>query len=99
MVDQIDGPIAFLEYTGPNEESFGAFNKESEGGVEEGDRCIEEGEYINLRAERRTYQRRKRRERIPNDHEEILVGEVGPDLGFDETDVVDKSLKGKVVGG
>ncbi|WMV51736.1 hypothetical protein MTR67_045121 [Solanum verrucosum] len=52
---------------------------------------------INLRAKKRTYRRRKRKERIPNDPEEILVGEVGPDLEFDETGVVDKSLKGKVV--
>ncbi|KAH0722350.1 hypothetical protein KY289_005394 [Solanum tuberosum] len=55
-------------------------------------------ECINLMAERRTYQRRKRRERIPNDPEEIPVGEVGPDLGFDETYVVDESLKCKVIG-
>ncbi|KAL3360717.1 hypothetical protein AABB24_013923 [Solanum stoloniferum] len=172
MVDQMDGPIALLEYTGPSEESLGTFNKETKGGVKKGDIGVEEGgesvhftkpttapaafteppttgttsssqpasqptntetfgeleseystenssesdhedlfnegeaeydsdvheECINLRAERRTYQRRKRRERIPNDPEEIYVGEVGPDMGFDETDVVDKSLKGKVVG-
>ncbi|PHT34926.1 hypothetical protein CQW23_26726 [Capsicum baccatum] len=52
---------------------------------------------INLRAKRRTYQRRKRTERIPNDLEKFPFGEVGPDLGFDETKIVDKSLKGKVV--
>ncbi|WMV41463.1 hypothetical protein MTR67_034848 [Solanum verrucosum] len=183
MVDQMDGFIALLEYTGPNEESLGTFNKEIKRGVEERDRGVEEGgkdvhfpkptttepaafteptiepaafteppttkttsssqpasqptntetfgelesqystenssesdhenlfnegeveynsdvheEGINLRAERRTYQRSKRRERIPNDPEEIPIGEVGPNLGFDETDVVDKSLKGKVVG-
>ncbi|KAG5589617.1 hypothetical protein H5410_040131 [Solanum commersonii] len=165
MVDQMDGPIVFLEYTGSNEESLGTFNKETKGGVEEGGQGVHftksttepaaftelpttgttsssqpasqptntetfgeleseysienssesdredlfnkgEAEYdsdvheecINLRAERRTYQRRKRRERLPNDPEEIHVGKVGPDLGFDETNVVDKSLKGNVVG-
>ncbi|MCE3216679.1 hypothetical protein HAX54_007514 [Datura stramonium] len=30
--------------------------------------------------------------------EEISIGEVGPDLGFDETTTTDKSLKNKVVG-
>ncbi|PHT37680.1 hypothetical protein CQW23_21253 [Capsicum baccatum] len=55
----------------------------------------EEG--INLRAERRTYQKRKRRERIPNDPVEVSLGEVGPNLKFNETKVVDKSLKDKVV--
>ncbi|KAG5579568.1 hypothetical protein H5410_050195, partial [Solanum commersonii] len=140
MVDQIDGPIAFLEYTNPNEESFGAFNKESEGGVEEGgegvhfteptaftklptsettsssqpasqptntetfgDFNIMESEYsikivMNQTIKIFSMKRRKRRERLPNDYDEILVGKVGPDLGFAETDVVDKSLKGKVVG-
>lgn len=42
-------------------------------------------EDINLRAGRRKYQRRKRRERIPNDPIEVPIGEVGPDLGFEET--------------
>ncbi|KAM3381915.1 hypothetical protein P3S68_007488 [Capsicum galapagoense] len=55
-------------------------------------------EDINLRDRRRKYQRRKRRERIPNDPTEVPVGEVGPDLGFEETEIADKSLKGKVVG-
>ncbi|PHU07675.1 hypothetical protein BC332_24164 [Capsicum chinense] len=49
-------------------------------------------EDINLRAERRTCQRRKRRERIPNDPTEVPLGKVGPDLGFEETKIVDKSL-------
>ncbi|KAF3616981.1 hypothetical protein FXO37_34823 [Capsicum annuum] len=51
---------------------------------------------INLRAEIRTYHRRKRRETIPNDPKEVPLGEVGPDLEFDETEIVDKSLKDKV---
>ncbi|KAF3646666.1 hypothetical protein FXO38_19048 [Capsicum annuum] len=50
-------------------------------------------EDINLRAERRKYQRRKRRERIPNNPTEFSVSEVGPDLGFEETKIADKSLK------
>ncbi|KAF3639192.1 hypothetical protein FXO38_22806 [Capsicum annuum] len=55
-------------------------------------------ENINLRAERRKYQRIKRRERKPNDPTEVPVGEVGPDLEFEETEITDKSLKGKVAG-
>ncbi|PHT72115.1 hypothetical protein T459_22900 [Capsicum annuum] len=52
---------------------------------------------IKLRAERRTYQKRKRRERMPNDPVEVPLGEVGPNLKFNEIKVVDKSLKDKVV--
>ncbi|KAH0639713.1 hypothetical protein KY285_036299 [Solanum tuberosum] len=55
-------------------------------------------ENINLRAEKRSYQRRKRTERVPKDPEEVPVAEVGPDVGFDETKLVDKNIKGKVVG-
>uniref|UniRef100_M1BH26 Transposon protein, Mutator sub-class n=1 Tax=Solanum tuberosum TaxID=4113 RepID=M1BH26_SOLTU len=47
-------------------------------------------ENINLRAEKRSYQRRKRTERVPKDPEEVPVAEVGPDVGFDETEPVDK---------
>ncbi|KAF3671906.1 hypothetical protein FXO37_07762 [Capsicum annuum] len=53
-------------------------------------------EDINLRAERKKYQRMKGRERIPNDLTKVSVGEVGPDLGFEETEIADKSFKGKV---
>ncbi|KAH0707668.1 hypothetical protein KY285_010368 [Solanum tuberosum] len=133
MVDLVDVPISFLEYTPTNEESIGAFNKEGDKGDNEGDRVIHINEYtefeaattqpvasqnhqdlfnegddkyesdfhennINLRAERRSYQRRERRQRTPNDPEEVLVTEVGPNLGFDETEPVDKNLEGKVVG-
>lgn len=45
----------------------------------------------------RVYQRRRRKKRIPNNPKEVPLGEVGPNLGFDETKVGDKSLKGKVV--
>ncbi|KAF3655516.1 hypothetical protein T459_14244 [Capsicum annuum] len=55
-------------------------------------------EDINLRAKRRKYQRQKRRERKSNDPKEVSVGEVGLDLGFEETEIADKSLKGKVDG-
>ncbi|KAG5586558.1 hypothetical protein H5410_046992, partial [Solanum commersonii] len=48
---------------------------------------------INLRAEKRSYQRRKRTERVPKDPKEVLVAEVGPDVGFDETELVDKNIK------
>ncbi|KAF3662147.1 hypothetical protein FXO38_11335 [Capsicum annuum] len=55
-------------------------------------------EDINLRAKRRKYQRQKRRERKSNDPKEVSIGEVGLDLGFEETEIADKSLKGKVDG-
>ncbi|KAG5609836.1 hypothetical protein H5410_021117 [Solanum commersonii] len=51
-----------------------------------------------LKAERRSYQWRKRTERAPKDPEEVPVAKVGLDVGFDETEPVDKNLKGKVVG-
>ncbi|MCD7463036.1 hypothetical protein HAX54_049837 [Datura stramonium] len=115
MVDAVDGPIALLEYTSPNKESFTAFNKKGDGGFQEGDVGVhcdepeagatteptiaetvastqaaateqsnsyfpEVGLTTPLRIdERRSYQRRKRRERVPNDLEEIPIGEVGPD--------------------
>ncbi|KAH0677711.1 hypothetical protein KY285_025512 [Solanum tuberosum] len=50
-------------------------------------------ENINLRDERRSYQRRKRTKRVPKDPEEVPVAEVGPNVGFDETEPVDKNLK------
>ncbi|KAH0746181.1 hypothetical protein KY285_007838 [Solanum tuberosum] len=50
-------------------------------------------ENINLRAERRSYQKRKRTKRVPKDPEEVPVAEVGPDVGFDETELIDKNLK------
>ncbi|KAH0773470.1 hypothetical protein KY290_010607 [Solanum tuberosum] len=40
MVDQVDVPISFLEYTPTNEESIGAFNKEGDKGDNEGDRLL-----------------------------------------------------------
>ncbi|KAH0777147.1 hypothetical protein KY290_008558 [Solanum tuberosum] len=42
-------------------------------------------EVRELRAEKRSFQRRKRKERVPADSEEVPVGEAGADLGFDET--------------
>ncbi|KAF3673667.1 hypothetical protein FXO37_06842 [Capsicum annuum] len=51
---------------------------------------------INLRAERKKYQKRKRREKIPNDSTKVPIGEVGTSLEFEEIEIADKSLKGKV---
>ncbi|KAH0712493.1 hypothetical protein KY289_008452 [Solanum tuberosum] len=68
----------------------------NEGDVEYESNVHEEN--INLRAERRSYQRRKRTERVPKDHEEVPVAEGGLDVGFDENELIDKNLKGKVVG-
>ncbi|WMV15583.1 hypothetical protein MTR67_008968 [Solanum verrucosum] len=38
-----------------------------------------------LRAEKRSFEWRKRRTRVAAGNEEVPVGEVGPDIGFDET--------------
>ncbi|KAK6791670.1 hypothetical protein RDI58_010751 [Solanum bulbocastanum] len=43
-------------------------------------------EVRELRAEKRSFQRRKIRERLTADNEDVPVGEAGPDLGFDETE-------------
>ncbi|KAK6774168.1 hypothetical protein RDI58_029407 [Solanum bulbocastanum] len=42
-------------------------------------------EVRELRAEKISFQRRKKRERLTADNEDVPVGEAGPDLGFDET--------------
>ncbi|KAK6774305.1 hypothetical protein RDI58_029544 [Solanum bulbocastanum] len=42
-------------------------------------------EVWELRAEKRSFQRRTRRKRVAADNEKVPVGEAGPDLGFDET--------------
>ncbi|KAH0730355.1 hypothetical protein KY289_001543 [Solanum tuberosum] len=55
-------------------------------------------EVRELRGEKRTFQRRKRRERVPADNEEVPVGEAGPDLGFDETEIGKVSHEGRLGG-
>ncbi|KAH0765422.1 hypothetical protein KY285_001293 [Solanum tuberosum] len=55
-------------------------------------------EVRELRGEKRTFQRRKRRERVPADNEEVPVGEAGPDLGFDETKTGKVSHEGRLGG-
>jgi len=55
-------------------------------------------EVRELRAEKRTFQRRKRNERVQADTEEVPVGEVGPDLGFDKTETGKISVKGRLGG-
>ncbi|KAG5570581.1 hypothetical protein H5410_060347 [Solanum commersonii] len=55
-------------------------------------------EVRELRAEKRSFQRRKRRERVTADNEEVLVGEAGPDLGFDETGTCKVSHEGMLGG-
>ncbi|KAJ8555398.1 hypothetical protein K7X08_012894 [Anisodus acutangulus] len=55
-------------------------------------------EYIKLRSERREAQRRKRRERIPADTEEVSCSASGPDLGFDEIETSKKCLEGRLGG-
>ena len=38
-----------------------------------------------MRSKKKSFQRRKRRERVAADNEEVPVGEVRQNLGFDET--------------
>ncbi|WMV14417.1 hypothetical protein MTR67_007802 [Solanum verrucosum] len=52
-------------------------------------------EVRELRAEKRSFQRRKRRERVAANNEEVPVGEAGPDLGFDETETGKVSHEGR----
>ncbi|KAK6782356.1 hypothetical protein RDI58_020152 [Solanum bulbocastanum] len=47
-------------------------------------------EVRELRAKKKSFQRR---EKVPADNEEVLVGEVGPDLGFDETGTVFREME------
>ncbi|KAK6780228.1 hypothetical protein RDI58_022412 [Solanum bulbocastanum] len=51
-----------------------------------------------LRAEKRTFQRIKRNERVQADPEEVPIGEAGPDLGFDETEIGKISVEGRLGG-
>ncbi|PHT85920.1 Pentatricopeptide repeat-containing protein [Capsicum annuum] len=85
-----DASSAGVVATSDHEDLFVEDDAEFESNLHEED--------INLRAERRKYQRRKRRKRIPNDLTEVPIGEVGQDLRFEKTEIADKSLKGKVVG-
>ncbi|PHU23993.1 hypothetical protein BC332_09100 [Capsicum chinense] len=55
-------------------------------------------EVMKLRAEKRKFQRRKRRERVPTDNAEVPVGEAGPDLGSNETETGRVSHKGRLGG-
>ncbi|KAH0692602.1 hypothetical protein KY285_019699 [Solanum tuberosum] len=56
-------------------------------------------ELIQLRAEKRSFlRRRKRRERIPADTEEVPCGNAGADLGFDETAINTNTLEGRLGG-
>ncbi|KAH0666239.1 hypothetical protein KY285_027445 [Solanum tuberosum] len=55
-------------------------------------------EVRELRAEKRSFQRRKIRERVAADNEEVLIGEAGPDLGFDETETGKVSHEGRLRG-
>ncbi|KAG5599240.1 hypothetical protein H5410_030610 [Solanum commersonii] len=55
-------------------------------------------EVRELRAEKRSFQRRKRKERVPADTEEVPVGEAGADLGFDETQTGKISVEGRLGG-
>ncbi|KAH0648106.1 hypothetical protein KY285_033354 [Solanum tuberosum] len=52
-------------------------------------------EVRELGAEKRSFQRRKRRERATADNEEVPVGEARPDLGFDETETGKVSDEGR----
>ncbi|KAH0673933.1 hypothetical protein KY284_025020 [Solanum tuberosum] len=55
-------------------------------------------EVRELRTEKRSFQRRKRKERVPADSEEVPVGDAGADLGFDETQTGKISVEGRLGG-
>ncbi|KAK4732691.1 hypothetical protein R3W88_025679 [Solanum pinnatisectum] len=55
-------------------------------------------EVRELRAEKRSFQRRKRRERLTADNEDVPVCEAGPDIGFDETEKGKVSHEGRLGG-
>ncbi|KAK6803438.1 hypothetical protein RDI58_001222 [Solanum bulbocastanum] len=55
-------------------------------------------EVRELRVEKRSFQRRKRREIVGANNEDVLVGEAGPDLGFDETETGKVSHEGTLGG-
>ncbi|KAF3633747.1 hypothetical protein FXO37_26904 [Capsicum annuum] len=55
-------------------------------------------EVMELRVEKRKFQRRKRSERVPIDNAEVPVGEAGPDLGSNETETGRVSHKGRLGG-
>ncbi|XP_070003204.1 uncharacterized protein [Nicotiana sylvestris] len=55
-------------------------------------------EFLEFRAERKSFQRRKRKERAHADPENVPCGVAGPDLGFDETETGKKRLEGRIGG-
>ncbi|KAG5611257.1 hypothetical protein H5410_022538 [Solanum commersonii] len=55
-------------------------------------------EVRELRAEKRTFQRRKRNERVQADTKEVPVSEAEPELGFDETETGKISVEGRLGG-
>ncbi|KAG5585837.1 hypothetical protein H5410_046271 [Solanum commersonii] len=66
-------------------------------GDDDEDYCSDMHEEVReLRAEKRTFQRRKRNERVQADTEEVPVGEAGPDLGFDDTETGKISVEGRL---
>ncbi|KAF3625516.1 hypothetical protein FXO38_29736 [Capsicum annuum] len=55
-------------------------------------------EVKELRADKRKFQRRKIKKRVPADNAEVPVGEAGPDLGFDDTETGKVSHEGRLGG-
>ncbi|KAF3678158.1 hypothetical protein FXO37_04520 [Capsicum annuum] len=55
-------------------------------------------EVRKFRVEKKKFQRIKRNERVPTDNAEIPVGEAGPDLGFDDTEIGKVSHNGRLEG-
>ncbi|KAH0712282.1 hypothetical protein KY289_008241 [Solanum tuberosum] len=96
VVVEDDFPVLDSDQSTENSSDSGHEDLFNEGDVKYESNVHEEN--INLRAERRSYQRRKRTERVPKYPGEVPGAEVGPDVGFDETELNDKNLKGKVIG-
>ncbi|KAF3668404.1 putative C2 and GRAM domain-containing protein-like [Capsicum annuum] len=106
VVDDIDVGLAGFDFL---EEEVEASDYSTENNVESEGELVgddDEEEYGNdvpeevreLRVEKRKFQRRKRNERVPADNAEVPVGEVVPDLGFDETEIGRVSYEGRLGG-
>ncbi|KAF3633322.1 putative C2 and GRAM domain-containing protein-like [Capsicum annuum] len=90
--EEVEGSDYFTEDSVDSEEELvGDYNDEECGSdVHE--------EVMELRVERRKFQRRKRNQRVPADNVEVPVGEAGPDLGFDDTETSKVSHEGRLEG-
>ena len=95
--DSEDSEYSVKEYDESTEESDDSEDSEILEDDQYGSDVHEE--LIQLRVEKRSFlRRRKRRERISADTEEVGCGNAGADLGFDETTINSCTLEGRLGG-